>query len=234
MAQEILQAKSPEDPLDFISVSTPRLRSLIAKQRAALTPNDFSQFTATIRSVFEKYGAKLIQFEAGMPRAKAMHKMMDQAMESAATIKVSCCKGCSGCCHYEVEITYDEAVLLAAVVRGGVPIDRDRLKEQANRERKSPKWIDVPRGENRCVFLGPDGACLTYEDRPSACRRLIVTSPPENCSIPGQLVAPVEVILAEILLSASLSIEGTTYASISKMLLPLVPGLSSERAEIDS
>jgi len=195
---------------------------LIDDQRAALAPDDYAQFIATIRSVFEKYTAKLSEFEAGVPRAKAIHEMMDQAMKTAAHIRVSCCKGCSGCCHYEVEITYDEAILLAAVVRGGMTIDRSRLKDQAIRERKSPKWNDVPRDANRCVFLGPDGACVIYNERPSACRRLIVTSPPENCSMPGQPVEPVNITLAEILISASLSIEGATYASISKMLLPLL------------
>jgi hypothetical protein len=216
------QASPPEDPLGFISVPTPRLRFLITKQREALAPGDFSQFIATIRSVFEKYTAKLSEFEAGVPRAKAMHEMTDQAMKTASHIGVSCCKGCSGCCHYEVEITNDEAVLLAALIQGGVTIDRSRLKDQAARERKSPKWNDVPRAENRCVFLGLDGACVIYSERPSACRRLIVTSPAENCSTPGQPVAPVDVTLTEILLSASLSIEGATYASISHMLLPLV------------
>jgi hypothetical protein len=155
-----------------------------------------------------------------------MHEMTDQAMKAAAHVKVSCCKGCSGCCHYEVEITHDEAVLLAAVVRAGATVDGARLRDQASRERNSPKWHDVPRDENRCVFLGPDGACLIYEDRPSACRRLIVTSPPANCSVPGAPVEPVDITLVEILLSASLSIRGATYASISKMLLPLLPETS--------
>jgi Fe-S-cluster containining protein len=228
MEAETPQANPLEDPIGFISVPTPRLRTLMSKQKAALTPDEFSQFIATIRSAFEKYAARLAEFSAGLPRARAMHDMMDQAMKSAAHIRVSCCKGCSGCCHYEVEITHDEAVLLATIVRGGVTIDGSRLKEQAMRERKSPKWNDIPRADNRCVFLGPDEACLIYEQRPSACRRLIVTSRPENCSLPGEPVTPVDVTLAEILLSASLSIEGASYASLSKMLLPL---LSTEPGE---
>ena len=220
------QADPSENSLCFISTPTPRLRSMINEQRAALAPGDYTQFIATIRSLFEKYTSKLLEFEAGVPRAKAMHEMMEQAMKTAAHIRVSCCKGCSGCCHYEVELTYDEAVLLAAIVQGGLTIDRSRLKQQSLRERRSPEWNTVPGEANRCVFLGPDGACKIYDERPSACRRLIVTSPPENCSMPGQPVEPVNITLAEILISASLSIKGTTYASISKMLLPLLPEMS--------
>ena len=209
----------PDNPLGFIARPTPYLRASVERQRTKLVPAEFLEMIATIRSVFDKYTAKLEGVNAGADRARALHQLLDQALQSAAHIPVSCRKGCSGCCHYEIEITQDEAALLAAVVWGGVDVDYDRLAKQAARERKSAEWSNILRPENRCVFLDTDGACRVYEHRPSACRRHLVTSPAEACSTPGQPVAPVEVLLAEILLSAALSLEGVTYASLSKMLL---------------
>jgi len=46
----------------------------------------------------------------------------------------------------------------------------------------------------------------------------MVTTPARSCTTPGEPVAPVQVLLAEILLSAATSLEGTTFASLPKML----------------
>ena len=205
--------------LGFISRPTPRLRQVIERQEASLPPSDFAELLASVRSLFEKFTARLLSAPAGLERGRVLHALTEQTMSVAAQIPVSCCKGCSGCCHYEIEITGDEAAILAAVVRGGYPADMERLRTQAGRERKAAEWLDVLRPDNRCVFLGIDGACQIYEHRPSACRRHLVTSPAEACTQPGQPVAPVEILTTEILLSAALSAEGTRFASLSKMLL---------------
>jgi hypothetical protein len=71
---------------------------------------------------------------------------------------------------------------------------------------------------NRCVFLGNAGACQIYEDRPAICRKHVVTSSPSLCTTPGGSVLPVQVILAEILLSAATSLDGAMFGSLPKML----------------
>lgn len=223
MAPESGEDRPEQTPLGFVAVATPQLRDLVARQQATLPSEEFSAFILTIRSVFEKYSARLRESEAGVARGTALHKIMDQATKTAAHIKVSCCKGCSGCCHYEVEITNDEAAVLALIVRRGLAIDASRLSNQAARERRAPAWSDVLHPSNRCVFLGEDDACRVYENRPSVCRRALVTSPAEACSRPGQPVVPVEILLAELLMSAALSLEGSSFGSLSKMLLASLP-----------
>ena len=206
------------NPIEFIRSPTPRLKAFVPLQRAQLPQADFEQLIGTVRSIFFKYLGRLTEFPEGRERARALHRMMNEAMKAADSLPLTCGRGCSGCCHYEIEITEGEAALLAEAVAAGVAIDTDRLATQAARERRSPRWSPVISDDNRCVFLGGDGACRVYESRPSACRRHVVTSPAHACATPGEAVAPVEVLLAEILLSAALSIEGTRYASLSKML----------------
>lgn len=116
-----------------------------------------------IRGLFEKYSAKLAEYAPGAERAKAVHQLIDREMKAANGLPVTCGKGCAGCCSYEVEVTSDDAALLADVVRSGVAIDRARLDAQAARERKSPEWRQFGRVDNRCVFLGADNACRIYE-----------------------------------------------------------------------
>ncbi len=211
-------AQNPENVLAFMRRSTPQLRSVVEYHQRSLLPADFAQLVATIRSVFVKYTDRLQDFQPGADRGRALQQMMDREMGTVAMLPLACSKGCSGCCHYEVEITSDDAAVLKLVVDEGRVIDRERLAVQAARERKSPAWRKFMSKENRCVFLGEDGACGIYEDRPSVCRKHVVTTPAAACTTEGAAVAPVQVLLAEILLSAGLSLEGVEFGSLAKML----------------
>lgn len=208
----------PDDPLAFVARPTPRLRASVEHQRKVLSQGDFITFLGVVRSAFDKYCSKLREFAQGVQRANGLHRMLDASQKAIVGISITCKRGCSGCCHYEIEITRDEAEVLGTLVRGGVDIDLSRLAKQAGRERKGPEWRDVLQADNRCVFLGTDGACRIYESRPAACRRLLVTTPAEACTTPGQPVAPIEVLTTEILMSAALSIDGVSVASLSKLL----------------
>ncbi len=204
--------------LDFIAKPTPQLRATLSHHEALLPPAEFAQLLTWIRSAFDKYTAKLLEFPNGAPRAAALHQMMDREMKAAASLPISCQAGCDGCCHYEVEITQDEAEILKAIVQDGLPIDRHRLDEQAGRERKGAKWSRLGQAQNRCVFLGQTGSCRIYEDRPAICRKHLVTTPASACTTPGAAVAPVQVLMAEILMSAAVSLTGATSASLPMML----------------
>jgi hypothetical protein len=114
--------------------------------------------------------------------------------------------------------------VLRAIVKNGFPIDRDRLDEQAARERKDAAWGRLGSPANRCVFLGKAGACQIYEHRPAICRKHLVTSLPSLCTTPGGSVLPVHVIMAEILLSAATSLEAATLGSLPKMLRAALDG----------
>ena len=207
-----------ENPLAFMARPTPQLRAAVAQQHTALPAADFAGLLATIRSIFDKYTARLREFPSGAERARALHRMLDKEMAATDRLPLSCGKGCTGCCHYEVEVTDDEAALLQEAVLGGLAIDEPRLAAQAARPRRSAEWHRFGHPENRCVFLGDGGACRVYADRPSICRKHVVTTPAAACTTPGAAVAPVQVLLAEILLSAGLSLDGTEFGSLAKML----------------
>ena len=206
------------DPLGFIAKPTPMLRAAITQHQQHLPPADFAGLIAVVRSAFQKYTRKLLEFEPGADRASVVHALVDREAGSAAQIKVSCQRGCSGCCHYEVDVTRDEAAMLAALVRAGCEIDRERLAVQAARERRSPKWLEFLSKDNRCVFLDDGGECRVYSNRPASCRKLFVTTAPEACTAVGGQPLPVQMLLVEILLSAAVSIADTPFASLPKML----------------
>ncbi len=216
------------DALAFIAKPTPQLRATIAAQESLLSSTDFAGLIGCIRSAFDKFTAKLLEFAPGIERASALHEMMDREIGVVASLPLSCRMGCSGCCHYEVEITQDEAESLREIVQNGFPIDRQRLYEQSTRERQDAAWGRLGNPANRCVFLGNAGACQIYEQRPAICRKHLVTSSPSLCTTQGGAVLPVQVILAEILLSAATSLEGATFGSLPKMLRA---ALQNENAE---
>jgi Fe-S-cluster containining protein len=217
-------AAEADNAIAYIRLPTRQLRAFIAEARAALPPADFADVTGQVQSLFDKYTAALESASPGTERGRALHRMMDQAVETAQGVAVSCRTRCCGCCHCEVEITRDEAAVLHERVTGGMAIDPARLAVQAGRERLSPEWAKFWSRENRCVFLAEEGTCRIYDDRPAACRRLFVTTPPEACTTAGAAVATVRILLAEILLSAAMSLDEGGFASISKMLQPMLAG----------
>jgi uncharacterized protein len=95
---------------------------------------------------------------------------------------VKCGKGCSFCCHTQVSVTRDEAELLAQRIIDGIDIDLERLYRQSKAENSSGEWYKMDHKTRACVFLGPEGECTVYEDRPSVCRTNNVVSDPANCS----------------------------------------------------
>ena len=222
MIATMREPEAGEVPLGIIRTPTPQLRAFVETQKTAMPAADFAAMMGEIHGLYGKYRAALEAASTGVRRAQALHRMMEGAVATASGLTVSCQKGCCGCCHFEVEIFGYEAEVLRDCVNGGVAVDRSRLEIQSSRERKSPEWLKFWSRDNRCVFLGEDGACRVYEDRPAACRRLLVTTPPEACTTLGAAVAPVQILLAEILLSAALDLDPKGHASISKMLMPLL------------
>jgi len=218
-------------PLEFIRSPTPQLRAFISQQAELLTGSQFEELLSDIKNAFDRFTSKLLMVSAGIDRAMLLHRMMNHELEAASQLTVSCTKGCSGCCHYEVEVTTDEGALLAEVVRTGFPLDFERLEIQAGRERKSAEWSKFWNKDNRCVFLGEEGACQIYNYRPAICRKHLVVSPAKSCTTPGDAVTPVNMPLCEILLSAALSIDGVSSSSLSKMLVRSLEALPAKQTQ---
>ncbi len=131
---------------------------------------------------------------------------MEQQRAVASGRTISCAKGCAACCRMLVPVSPPEAFALRAMV-AGLPAERRqahlrsvadalakldrvgllaRLRHLADTDR--PMTDEEMEPINRayfalklpCPFLENE-MCSIYEDRPAACRELLVTSPAEWC-----------------------------------------------------
>ena len=119
---------------------------------------------------------------------------------------ISCQKGCAACCRMMIPTSPPEAVLIRAHIDSLEPQQRSMIRSrmQATQRRLQQAGLDGSLKElafsptqvtdahleplNQayydlqipCPFL-EDDVCSIYEQRPSACRELLVTSPPEWC-----------------------------------------------------
>ena len=206
-----------QNDLDFIRVVTPQLKIMMAHHQQHLSLPEYQNLLNDVRGIYQKFYSVLAGFHPGAERARAAHRLITPPIEQT-TIAPTCSKGCGACCHLEVEITVDEAALLAEEVNAGFKIDQARLAKQASRERKGSEWLRGVHSENRCVFLGDDQACQVYQSRPSICRKHIVASDPNDCMKMDKQPTPILIPIAEIVLSATLSQPGNTFSSLSKGL----------------
>lgn len=120
-------------------------------------------------------------------RARYVHKEINQQLDTLfkdPVVKkhIACHKGCSACCHTQVSITDDEAILLAKLVESGVSIDMEKLKTQSAASENSAVWYQIPYEKRGCVFLDENRECSIYDDRPAVCRTNHVVGNPQDCS----------------------------------------------------
>lgn len=120
-------------------------------------------------------------------KAQKVHQLIDEKLEAVLddpVVKkhVSCKAGCSACCHTQVSAFGDEVVLLADIISKGMPIDWRKLYVQAQTGTSAEKFYKLPYEMRSCVFLGQNGNCRVYANRPSVCRTNYVVSDPSHCS----------------------------------------------------
>lgn len=86
-------------------------------------------------------------------RLVQLHAMQDAEAEEVQArhgARITCHRGCSGCCIDGLQVWSVEA---------------DRIEHEAAEVLDSP-----PGPEGACAFLAPDGACRIYAQRPYVCR----------------------------------------------------------------
>ncbi len=124
---------------------------------------------------------------------------------------ISCHKGCDHCCHLLVEVSTAEAKEMAywllqqpedarAMFLQRIQHNAAEAKELFLQSRRDKQYVgrvfddeaEISEAthdayfydkKRPCPFLAPEGHCLAYEVRPSACRMHLVTSPAELCSV---------------------------------------------------
>ncbi len=156
---------------------------------------------------------------------------------------ISCHKGCAACCRMMVPLSAPEAFALKEVV-ASLPADRQqriatRLAQAKSLLLAHGQWhrlLDLsettrpPDDEalepiNRdyyalrmpCPFL-EDEACSIYDDRPAACRELLVTSPAEWCQ--DMVNNPVEHLPVPVRIGPAL---GLLWAELTQTPARLIP-----------
>jgi Fe-S-cluster containining protein len=151
----------------------------------------------------------------------AIHNLFDEQVKQ--DIKVSSCKrGCTFCCHQNVDIWPAEAaVIVRYCEEHNIKIDLAYLERQM-----SIDPMELPKTEvSACVFL-KYGDCSIYEARPIKCRTYHVSTDPDFCNLKKYGPAEYKVqnlisLYLEILISALINAVGHDIPAerMPKMLL---------------
>ena len=198
--------------------ATPVLRALEAEHRAHRPAAEVDAWLHSLETERAGFIVAMLVLPPGARRAEMLHLLVARELSRLPSIRPTCARGCSACCSFEVEVTGDEADLLAERIEAGLPVDRARLALQAARRRRDPAWAVPGDPANRCVMLGDDGACRAYAYRPAACRKLLVVSPPIECARAGGAPSPITIPRAELAVAAALAMPGATFGSLSSLL----------------
>lgn len=169
---------------------------------------------------------------------------LEEARSSEAGKTLSCRKGCAACCRMMVPVAAPEAFALREYVRA-LPVEKQqriatRLAQAKSLLLSHGLWhrllemgesIQPPDDEalepiNRdyyalrtpCPFLEEE-VCSIYEERPAACRELLVTSPAEWCQ--DLVKNPVEQIPVPVRIGPALGLLWGELTQTPARLIPL-------------
>ncbi len=199
---------------------TRSLKEFVVSYEGSLVPEVFKKFLSSLDNEIENARAAVMSAPAGPERARMLHALVEEELRNNSQVGATCFKGCSACCHLEVEVTNYEAEILGELVRNGHPIDEARLRTQSRRELQDPAWKDGPRnGENQCVFLGADKACGIYDHRPVMCRRHAVSSAPANCGTVDEKITICYYPRVDVLIVAANEDSEVRIGPLAKMIL---------------
>ena len=169
---------------------------------------------------------------------------LEQERTTAAGQHISCAKGCAACCRMLVPISVPEAFALRDMVAAQPEARRETIRrrladttarlEQAGllahlrqvAETDRPITDAMMEPVNRayytlklpCPYLENE-ACSIYEDRPAACRELLVTSPADWCQ--DMVNKPVRAIPVPLRISTILGLLWSDLTGSPPRLIPL-------------
>jgi Fe-S-cluster containining protein len=169
---------------------------------------------------------------------------LEEEDAKAGGLQISCREGCAACCRMLVPVSAPEALTLRNVIET-MPEERrywirkqiaesyarlrqgnllDRLTELADSNRRLSDEDMEPINREyyalrmACPFLENE-SCSIYDHRPSACRELLVTSPPELCQDLAH--NPVRPIPVSIRMSTALALLWAELTGTGERLIPL-------------
>lgn len=198
---------------------TRSLKDFVANYEKTLASDVFEKFLGSLDEEIENARGKIMAAPGGAARARLLQELVDHELRNDENFKPTCFKGCSACCHLEVEVTNYETEILSELIQNGHAIDEHHLEAQSQRAPQDPKWKESLRnGENQCVFLGPDKACSVYSHRPVMCRRHSVSSPPANCETVDGKITVLYLPRVDVLLAAASEDPELRTGPLAKMI----------------
>jgi Fe-S-cluster containining protein len=199
--------------------STQALKNLLLYHQGQLSAEAYKELTDETARLIQVFSDTLEALKPGVERARKTHQLINAENAKNTHIKTSCFKGCGSCCHLEVEITRDDAELLAeSILEKKIAIDENRLKSLALRTRQDLAWQTGVSPENRCVLLDDEDVCRNYDSRPSVCRKHSVTSPASDCLTQGASAVATLIPMNEIIMSAVINLSQNEFGSFARML----------------
>lgn len=131
---------------------------------------------------------------------------------------VTCKKGCSACCHINVNVSPREADLMVSFVRSqNIRLEKNKVLAQAD---KMPDEFHRLDWETKaCPFLSDAGECKVYRFRPLSCRKYLVASDPKICDTRTSMGDPLTVVdpIMEAFVAAFLTVDGAQTDSRKNM-----------------
>jgi len=169
---------------------------------------------------------------------------LEQQKTTASGLRISCARGCAACCRMLVPVSAPEAFALRdmaatlpevrreairlALANTTARLERAGLLTQLRQvaETDRPITDDMMEPINRayyalklpCPYLENE-SCSIYEDRPAACRELLVTSPADWCQ--DMVNKPVRAIPVPLRVSTILSLLWSELTGSPPRLIPL-------------
>jgi len=169
-----------------------------------------------VKEAIIKYGRAYKSLITANPRSrvkavKGTHYTVDEfVLEALNNIKTTCLTGCAHCCHIELAVTDDEAlVIYNHCQHHNIPVNLELLKKQ--RDLSVEKRRSQPKEVTRCVFLTPDSTCAIYAVRPMVCREYYVATDPDLCDTHKQItnVGIINTLDAQLLVKGVLKVCGS-------------------------
>lgn len=144
------------------------------------------------------------------------YEAINEAFEKSKNINkkdITCRKGCSFCCHIDVDINEDEAAYIVHYCKeNNIQINKEYLSKQPAKAREKTEYA-------RCVFL-ENNECSIYEARPVMCRKHYVVSEPKLCDATQQRQKVARLFDLDMEVLASATCNGSTKrGSMAEMIL---------------
>jgi Fe-S-cluster containining protein len=187
--------------------------------KSTLSAEGYQNILLQVNTAMREILDKLTPLKPGTERGKMAHELIDEQNVKYADATTTCQKGCAYCCHLEVEITEDDAEVVAdAIIRGNLSYDKKRLQAQAERANKADIWLKGAIPDNRCVLLDESGSCRIYEDRPTTCRKHAVFGPAKDCAELSESLNVRLIPMNEIIMSVHTNLPGHTFGTFPKLV----------------